>query len=1369
MAEPNEVPVPPEADESSSPGSPREGPRVEPDPPQGGSGSQPEGKSSNKKSKGDPNARLREELRQQKEQREAERQRQSEARARRNFERLAKAEELRAREERRRMQAEDIERMNRDHAKTAANRVEFEKNRDSSDLSTSEESIVEPDDVYEDLPGEVHFLAHFKEAREHSPTRQELMLQVCGPNQDSIQAIVDDIAHAELELSQGAYPRGGDLDELLGVYQDIWGRITHLCHAQGSFAKLRGLARGEILMQLDQELKVRTEGLLQAYGRMRNERRQARLARRDQKQRQATNGTGPRTRIASEPTLGPATQREHNHSSGTHRSSSLSSTEQVHHTIPGNHAVLSGRVFGNSGPSNSLSQPPGGAHAFLPPVAQPVGSAQSNNMYVPHYLKPLGEGAGFYATLPEPWNVHPEHSPTSLTHVPQMQKAGCFTEFTGEIQTYRTFRSSFIDGCHRLDLPISSKYMILKSCLTKHKILTDLINTTCPSAAGYRTIIFTLEERYGHAGILLNHHLHKLSELPRIRETVIEDVDNLIDTANGYNVARMASGAQSQVDPTYYNLVKGKLPDKLRREYAKFCREEQIKPTDCNVGSLLNWIKIYVAEPLRLEPPTKRTDSKPDRGERFKRTDRQPSQGNSGSGFQPGPYDGERKYNYYSNGGENNSSASANKTNINPSSCILCKSTHRIKDCPEFLAATLPKRFEILKELNCCFRCLTPSHIAASCPYQALCTKCKGEHHSLLHNKKRNPNLANPQTCNVRFAAPLTNTHHLEDQSTNFMPRQEEFLNHARMQTENKDYTNYLYTVRGDSPVSLQFQWVTVTNPKSGLSKRYNLMEDPGAQFTAISRYIVDELQLKGVARSLVVEGVGGVQSTSAALLTDIIITSSSGLLKQTVPVRAINTPLGSLQATNWNHFKHYWPHLSDIEFPTPVPNQRVDIIIGLDQPHLTEPLLTRRAAYTKGITPSPIAIYNRLGWTAGGPLLPHHLVNAPMPSKVCIEKPTTNTRSLMEAVLMDSKEPPRLPDPVPADLPAHGVSLQDLVKLLPAGTERPPGVLLNAEDRAAMHKMYTETVKLPNGHYQVPVLWLGAGRPPNNRKAAQAEWNRNLVRLKDAGMHQEFDKIIKHWLDSDYIEELPAKAVMDRNAFYLPFFAVLRPDKPTSPVRIVMNGKAVFGPNKISLNDCIARGPKLLNNLVEVLMKFRQQPIGVTCDIKEMFLNVYMPPEDWDWHRFFYTLPGEDNSRIFRAKVHQFGSRGSPDSTCFAMKLHALINIIKLALAALAILDHCIVDDGLIPIKDREYGLKLVTEMIDFAAGLGMKVHKWASNDPSILPPGTPQRDLVELNSMDLEAQYPEGKALGIVWHTKTDEMTFAPLKPTHSTQETW
>ena len=53
--------------------------------------------------------------------------------------------------------------------------------------------------------------------------------------------------------------------------------------------------------------------------------------------------------------------------------------------------------------------------------------------------------------------------------------------------------------------------------------------------------------------------------------------------------------------------------------------------------------------------------------------------------------------------------------------------------------------------------------------------------------------------------------------------------------------------VRGPSPVSLFFQWVTVTNPRSGASSQYNLLQDPGAQFTAISNVVRQELCLEGV------------------------------------------------------------------------------------------------------------------------------------------------------------------------------------------------------------------------------------------------------------------------------------------------------------------------------------------------------------------------------------------------------------------------------------------------------------------------------------------------------------------------------------------
>ena len=646
------------------------------------------------------------------------------------------------------------------------------------------------------------------------------------------------------------------------MYQDLWGRITHLCHSQGSFARLRGLSRADVLLELDRELKERTEGLLQTYRKMRAERKQARMAKRNHTRR---------GRMASDPST---SSRQPNGAQGSPaqpRSNSLNAREHSNAGPSGcfQSGGFQGRVRGEPTQGAEVQQPPGRVREFTATGRDGFGSGM---VYTPHYLKPSGEGANFYSTLPEPWNVLPEHSPTPLTQVPQMQKAGCFTEFDGQVQSYRSFRGSFIDGCHRLDLPISAKYTVLKACLAAHKILTDLVNTTCPSTSGYRSIILTLEERYGHTGVLLTHHLHKLTELPRVRETVIEDLDCLVDTAHGYEMARQASGARSKVDPTYFNLVKSKLPDKLRREYAKYCREEHIPATDCDVGLLINWIKVYVAEPLRLEPPTRkqetRTENRNDRTFRRQEKHYNQSQGNSGSGFQPGNLDLEKKYNFYTNNAPGNGSNNTNHSSNNPSLCVLCKSGHRLKDCPEFLAANLPKRFDILKELNCCFRCLTPSHIAASCPYQALCTKCKGEHHSLLHVKRRNPPTNTPSnpTRTVRFAAPLSYTGETENNSPNYMPRQDEFLNHARMQIENKDYNNYLYAVRGDSPVSLCFQWVQVTNPINGKAGLYNIMQDPGAQFTAISELVVRQLQLKGVTRRTTVEGVGGVKSIISSL-----------------------------------------------------------------------------------------------------------------------------------------------------------------------------------------------------------------------------------------------------------------------------------------------------------------------------------------------------------------------------------------------------------------------------------------------------------------------------------------------------------------------
>ena len=63
-----------------------------------------------------------------------------------------------------------------------------------------------------------------------------------------------------LALQEGRLPVGEQVTEFFDMYQNMVDRVTHLCYTQGQYAKLRGLNRANILLELDQELKDKSQG-----------------------------------------------------------------------------------------------------------------------------------------------------------------------------------------------------------------------------------------------------------------------------------------------------------------------------------------------------------------------------------------------------------------------------------------------------------------------------------------------------------------------------------------------------------------------------------------------------------------------------------------------------------------------------------------------------------------------------------------------------------------------------------------------------------------------------------------------------------------------------------------------------------------------------------------------------------------------------------------------------------------------------------------------------------------------------------------------------------------------------------------------------
>ena len=84
------------------------------------------------------------------------------------------------------------------------------------------------------------------------------------------------------------------------------------------------------------------------------------------------------------------------------------------------------------------------------------------------------------------------------------------------------------------------------------------------------------------------------------------------------------------------------------------------------------------------------------------------------------------------------------------------------------------------------------------------------------------------------------------------------------------------------------------------------------------------------------------------------------------------------------------------------------------------------------------------------------------------------------------------------------------------------------------------------------------------------------------------------------------------------------------------------------SLNECLYRGPVILEDLCGLLQRFRIYKVALTADIEKAFLQVGLQPADRDVTRFLWlkdpTKPlSKDNLQIYRFTRVPFGVISSP------------------------------------------------------------------------------------------------------------------------------
>ena len=242
---------------------------------------------------------------------------------------------------------------------------------------------------------------------------------------------------------------------------------------------------------------------------------------------------------------------------------------------------------------------------------------------------------------------------------------------------------------------------------------------------------------------------------------------------------------------------------------------------------------------------------------------------------------------------------------------------------------------------------------------------------------------------------------------------------------------------------------------------------------------------------------------------------------------------------------------------------------------------------------------------------------------------------------------------------------------------------------------------------YTVGIPWK-EGEPSltNNYNMAlrRLENQEKALRRKGSEAVQSYDRIIKEYENKGYVKKV--EKTEEESQWFLPHFAVIKDDRATTKIRIVFDAAAKDSGK--SLNDVIHSGPKLQNEVLNVLIRFRRAPVALSGDISGMFLQVGLLKDDRKYHRFLWR--GMDSSRepdVYEFERLVLGNTASPYCAQFVVQKHAKDNEEKYPEAANSVSDAMYVDDVLDSRETPDDAIELRRQLSELMSCGNFKLRK--------------------------------------------------------------
>ena len=637
--------------------------------------------------------------------------------------------------------------------------------------------------------------------------------------------------------------------------------------------------------------------------------------------------------------------------------------------------------------------------------------------------------------------------------------------------------------------------------------------------------------------------------------------------------------------------------------------------------------------------------------------------------------------------------------------CRLCESDHDIEYCPLFKNKSIRDKVNLLMRFRLCFGCFSRNHVVTACKNIRTCRTCNKKHPTSLHGyvpKSR----TSPKTDSSNSENPSSNT----PVSSSVPPTT----------SHSVPITSAL--VSGESAVSMCIVPVFLTHPKSKREVKTFALLDACSQGSFIDEALLKTFCSDFIETNITIKTINGccaedVKKVEGLLVRNVNNKDWSKL--STVYTREDLDIDGDVRLSSESI--ENWPYLSKISDQiSECFGGKVGILIGSNCPKLIEPIRVIPSE-NKG----PYAFETKLGWCIVGPL---------------------NSDSLAFS--------------------CHRVSVKDngvenmlkkLYEIESVPSVPVEGDEVSQDDLKFMEIMNSDVEKV-DGHYVIPLPFRDKNASiGNNLRTAE----RRLFGLKrrfekDEKFKNDYISSVSTLLEKGYARKVSCDYPEGKN-WFIPHHGVYHPRK--GKLRVVWDCSSSTG--GVSLNDLLLQGPDLTNDLLGVLIRFREEKIAFMADIEAMFYQVKVPKNQRGFFQFLWWEDGDTSRPYERYEmcVHVFGATSSPSCSNFALKSSASEGKTKYGEEAFDALNRSFYVDDLLkstfPVSKASNLIKNVIPMCK--EGGGFRLTKFVSNVPEVLK-DLPNEDKKVIESETLNLCQSE-TALGLPWNVQKDTLSLCNM----------